>query len=440
MNEYSVSKASIKHKLFCDEDILDYLLSSNKISKKQLQELKFPIYMDYQATTKVDPRILEKMKLYFSEFSNPHSRSHVFGWVAEDAVEDARYNVARLINAQKKEIIFCSGATEASNLAIKGIAKFYGKTKKHIITSSIEHKCVIDPCRSLESEGFRITYLPVGSNGMINIQDLIDAIDDDTILVSIIMANNEIGVIQPVEEIGRICKEKNVFFHTDAAQAFGKIKVDVVKMNIDLLSISGHKIYAPMGIGALYVRKKPRVRISPIIHGGGQERGMRSGTISTPLVVGLGEASRIAYDEMEEEGKRERNLLNIMYNAIMEALPDTILNGDKECRLPNNLNLSFPYVEGESIMAAIKEVAVSSGSACTSASLEPSYVLRALGIDEDLAHSSIRFSIGRFTKAAEIFYVVELIKKKIKKLRDMSPLWEMANDGIDLKSIKWSEH
>ncbi|WP_339046672.1 IscS subfamily cysteine desulfurase [Candidatus Mesenet endosymbiont of Agriotes lineatus] len=412
------------------------------------------IYLDNQATTKVDPRVIEVITYYFNRPSNPHSRSHNFGWSAEEAVELAREQIADLVGAGSKEIIFTSGATESNNMAIKGVARFYKDKGNHIITVCTEHKCVLDSCRHLEDEGFEVTYLPVQTNGIINLSELEKAITDKTILVSVMMANNEIGVIQPIKEIGEICRkhskhrkdsehrERNIFFHTDAAQAFGKIPIDINDMNIDLMSISSHKIYGPMGIGALYVRRKdPRVRLTQLISGGGQERGMRSGTVPTPLVVGFGEAARIAKEEMKEEGKRIKNLRDILYKKINEGLPSYIvLNGDYEKRIPGNLNISFPYVEGESIIMAINELAVSSGSACTSESLEPSYVIRALNNGHDLEHSSIRFGIGRFTTKEEIEYAASLVVEKIGKLLDMSPLWEMVQEGIDLKSVQWDAH
>lgn len=351
-------------------------------------KIKLPIFLDYQSTTKVDSRVLEVMIPYFGEFSNAHSRSHSFGWTAEEAVEKARKHIADLVNADSKEIIFTSGATESNNTAIKGVAHFYKNKRNHIITVCTEHKCVLDSCRHLENEGFKVTYLPVKQNGIIDLSKLEEAITDQTILVSVMMVNNEIGVIQPVKEIGAICRKYNIFFHTDAAQSFGKVPIDVNEMCIDLMSLSSHKIYGPMGIGALYIRKKgSRVRLTPLISGGGQERGMRSGTVPTPLVVGFGEAARIAKEEMEPEASKLEGLRDILYNKIKEAFPDIVLNGDYENRIPGNLNLSFPYVEGESLIMAIKDLAVSSGSACTSASLEPSYVIRSLNNGHDLEHS-----------------------------------------------------
>jgi cysteine desulfurase len=400
------------------------------------------IYLDYQSTTPVDERVLKTMLPYFTEhFGNPHSRNHSYGWVVEEAIDKARQQVADIIGAQAKEIIFTSGATESNNIAIKGVAAFYKDEKKHIITCLTEHKCVLDSCRHLEQEGFEITYLPVKINGLIDLDLLKKSIRDDTLLISIMAVNNEIGVIQPLEEIGKICRERGVFFHTDAAQAVGKIPLDVEKMNIDLLSISGHKLYGPKGVGALYVRRKnPRVRVHALINGGGQERGMRSGTLPTPLCVGLGEACAIAGQEMEFESARLKKLQMRFYNNIMSHLDSVYLNGDLEARIPGNLNMSFAYVEGESLMMGIKELAVSSGSACTSASLEPSYVLRALGVEEELAHTSLRFGFGRFTTEKEIDFAAEKIIQQVEKLRAMSPLWEMAQEGIDLKSIEWAAH
>lgn len=397
--------------------------------------------MDYQATTPTDPRIVEKMLPYFTEqFGNPHSRSHAYGWEAEEAIENARDEVANLINANPKEIIFTSGATESNNMAIKGLAGFYGDKKKHIITVKTEHKCVLDSCRHLEREGFEVTYLEVKNDGLIDLQSLKDAIREDTLVVSIMAVNNEIGTIQPLKEIGAITRENGTFFHTDIAQAFGKIDIDVEEMNIDLASISGHKIYAPKGIGALFVRRRPRVRLTPIINGGGQERGFRSGTLPTPLIVGLGEAARIAKAEMHDEEKRLRGLYNKIYKALAEDIPDVYLNGSKENGYPGNINLSFAYIEGESMLMAIRELAVSSGSACTSASLEPSYVLYALGVGDDLAHTSIRFGIGRFTTEEEVDRAIEIVKNNVEKLRELSPLWDMAQEGIDINSIEWASH
>jgi len=403
--------------------------------------LKFPIYLDYQATTPMDPRVLEKMMPYFTEkFGNPHSRSHAFGWETEAAVDLAREQVASLIGATEKEIIFTSGATESNNIAIKGAAHFYKDKKNHIITTQTEHKCVLDSFRHLEQEGFEVTYLPVEKNGILNLEILKAAIKDNTGLVSVMGINNEIGVIQPLAEIGKICRERGVLFHTDAAQSFGKIPLDVEAMNIDLMSISGHKIYGPKGIGALYVRRRPRVRLEPLFSGGGQERGFRSGTLPTPLVVGLGEAAAIAKAEMGKDAEHARKLYNKFLTEVLDGVKDVYLNGDREQRWPGNINLSFAYVEGESMIMALKDLAVSSGSACTSASLEPSYVLRALGVGEDLAHTSIRFGIGRFTNENEVDFAIKLIKNSIDKLREMSPLWEMAQEGIDISKIEWAGH
>lgn len=403
--------------------------------------MKLPIYLDYQSTTPCDPRVVEKMLPYFTEkFGNPHSRSHKYGWEAEEACEIAREEVARLIGASGKEIVFTSGATESNNLALQGVARFYGDQKKHIVTVVTEHKCVLDTCRHLEREGFEITYLPVHKNGLIDLAELKSVLRPDTLVVSVMAVNNEIGVVQPVAEIGRLCRDNGTFFHTDAAQAFGKIPLDVEAMNIDMMSISGHKIYGPKGIGALYVRRRPRVRLEAMIHGGGQERGMRSGTLPTPLVVGLGEAARIASREMTEDALRISTLSEKFMNAIADSIKDVYLNGDRERRWPGNINLSFAYIEGESMIMAIKDLAVSSGSACTSASLEPSYVLRSLGVSEELAHTSIRFGIGRFTTEAEIDCAIEIVCGAIDKLRELSPLWEMAQEGVDISKIQWAAH
>lgn len=400
------------------------------------------IYLDYQATTPCDPRVVEKMLPYFTEhFGNPHSRNHSYGWTAEDAVEAARVNVANVIQADAKEIIFTSGATESNNIAIQGVARFYkSDTKNHIITVSTEHKCVLDTCRHLEEEGFQITYLPVNNKGLINLDDLKSAITEKTILVSIMAVNNEIGVIQPLKEIGAICRANKVFFHTDAAQAFTKIPLDVNALNIDLLSISGHKAYGPKGIGALYVRRKPRVRLKAIIHGGGQERGMRSGTLSPALCVGLGEAARIGLEDMQKDTAHITKLSKKMWDGLTLSLKEIYLNGDEKNRYPGNLNISFAYVEGEGMMMGIKNLAVSSGSACTSASLEPSYVLSALGVSEDMTHTSIRFGIGRFTTEEEIDQALTEITQTVEKLRTLSPLWDMAQEGIDISKIQWAAH
>jgi cysteine desulfurase len=407
----------------------------------QIRRNDQPIYLDYQATTPLDPRVLEAMMPYFThQFGNPHSRSHSYGWEAEEGVEKARGQVAKLIGADEKEVIFTSGATESNNLAIRGVAEFYKDRKNHIVTTVTEHKCVLDTCRHLEQQGFEVTYLPVQKNGLIDIEALRAAVTDKTVVVSVMAVNNEIGVIQPLAEIGKICREKKAFFHTDAAQAVGKIPLDVEAMNIDLMSISGHKIYGPKGIGALYVRRKPRVRLVPLIVGGGQERGFRSGTLPTPLCVGLGEAAEIAMKEMDGEAKRLAKLQARMLKGLQSKLTDIVVNGDLEHRIPGNLNISFAYVEGESLMMGIKNLAVSSGSACTSASLEPSYVLRALGVEEDMAHTSLRIGLGRFTTEHEVDTAVEELVRHVKKLREMSPLWEMAQEGIDIKSIEWAAH
>ena len=403
--------------------------------------IKLPIYLDYQSTTPIDPRVIDKMvEVMKNDFGNPHSRSHSFGWKAEEIVEIARQQVAKLINANEKEIFFTSGATESNNIAIKGVAKFYENSgKKHIITLATEHKCVINSCRDLEQEGFKITFLEVQKNGLVDLKLLEDSITDETSLVSIMAVNNEIGVIQPLEEIGKICRKKQIYFHTDCAQAFGKIPLDVEKFNIDLMSISGHKIYGPKGIGAIYIRRKPRVRIKSIFSGGGQERGIRSGTVPTQLVAGLGLASEIAYNEMAIDNAHIKKLSDKFFDAIT-SLTHVYLNGDRHQRYCGNLNFSFAGIEGESMIMAIKDLAVSSGSACTSSSLEPSYVLHALGVDDELAHTSIRFGFGRFTTEEEIDYAINLIRSKVEKLRAMSPLWEMMQEGIDIKSINWKSH
>ena len=407
----------------------------------QIRRNDQPIYLDYQATTPMDPRVLEVMMPYFThKFGNPGSRSHAYGWEAEEAVEKARGQIAKLIGADEKEVIYTSGATESNNLAIRGVAEFYKDRKNHIITTVTEHKCVLDTCRHLEQQGFEVTYLPVQQNGLLDIDVLRAAITDKTVLVSVMAVNNEIGVIQPLAEIGKICREHKVFFHTDAAQAAGKIPLDVEAMNIDLMSISGHKIYGPKGIGALYVRRKPRVRLVAMIYGGGQERGFRSGTLPTPLCVGLGEACEIATKEMGAEAKRLAKLQERMLKGLRAKLTDIVVNGDLEQRIPGNLNISFAYVEGESLMMGIKNLSVSSGSACTSASLEPSYVLRALGVEEEMAHTSLRIGLGRFTTEHEVDTAVDELVRHVTKLRAMSPLWEMAQEGIDLKSIEWAAH
>ena len=402
--------------------------------------IKLPIYMDNHATTPVDPRVLAEMLPYFQEkFGNAASRNHPFGWVAEEGVETARERIAKLVGATAKEIIFTSGATESDNLAIKGVAEMYKQKGNHIITAVTEHKAVLDTCKRLEKYGYRVTYLPVQKDGLIDLDDLKRAVDDKTILVTIMAANNEIGVLQPVEEIGKLCRERGVIFHTDATQAVGKVPTDVNKQNIDVMSISAHKMYGPKGVGALYVRRKnPRVQISPIIDGGGHERGMRSGTLNVPGIVGLGKACAIATEEMPRESCHLAGLRNRLKDRIMGRLDEVYLNGSWEHRLPGNLNISFAYVEGESLLMGINDIAVSSGSACTSATLEPSYVLKALGTGDDLAHSSIRFGIGRFNTEAEVDYVADRVVETVARLRELSPLYEMAKEGVDLKSVKWA--
>ncbi|RQH07803.1 IscS subfamily cysteine desulfurase [Paraburkholderia dinghuensis] len=399
-----------------------------------------PIYMDYSATTPVDPRVVDKMIPYLREqFGNPASRSHAYGWDAERAVEEAREQVAALVNADPREIIWTSGATESDNLAIKGAAHFYKSKGKHIVTVKTEHKAVLDTCRELEREGYDVTYLDVLDNGLIDLDVFKAALRPDTILVSVMHVNNEIGVIQDIDAIGEICREKGIIFHVDAAQSTGKAPIDLQKLKVDLMSFSAHKTYGPKGIGALYVRRKPRVRIEAQMHGGGHERGMRSGTLATHQIVGMGEAFRIAHEEMATENERIRMLRDKLLNGLKE-IEETYVNGDMEQRVPHNLNISFNFVEGESMIMAVKDVAVSSGSACTSASLEPSYVLRALGRNDELAHSSIRFTVGRFTTEEEVDFVINLLKTKIAKLRELSPLWEMHQDGIDLSTIHWAAH
>jgi cysteine desulfurase len=401
--------------------------------------IKLPIYMDNHATTPVDPRVLEAMLPYFTDkFGNAASRNHEFGWVAEEAVENARGQIARLINATPKEIVFTSGATESTNLAIKGAAEMYREKGNHIITQVTEHKATLDTCKRLEKYGYEVTYLPVERDGRINLDDLRRAITPKTILISIMYANNEIGVVQPIAEIGKIAKEKGVFFHVDAVQAVGKIPVDVQKDGIDLMSISAHKIYGPKGVGALYVRRKnPRVQLSAIIDGGGHERGMRSGTLNVPGIVGLGKACEICQSEMEKESKELRRLREKLTHSIMSRLDETFINGSMEHRLPHNINISFAYVEGESLLMGINDIAVSSGSACTSATLEPSYVLKALGVGEDLAHTSIRFGIGRFNTEEEVDYVADRVVDTVTRLRELSPLYEMAKEGVDVSKMKW---
>jgi cysteine desulfurase len=404
--------------------------------------VSLPIYMDNHATSPMDPRVLEAMIPFFVEkFGNAASRNHSFGWEAEQAVENARDQIARLIGATSKEIIFTSGATESNNLAIKGIAEMYKERGNHIITQVTEHKAVLDTCKRLEKHGYRVTYLPVKADGLIDIEDLKRAIDDKTILVSIMFANNEIGVIQPVAEIGKLCHEKGVIFHTDAVQAVGKIPVDVIAMNIDVLSLTAHKIYGPKGVGALYVRRRnPRVQISAQIDGGGHERGMRSGTLNVPGIVGLGKACEIAREEMATEAARLTEMRDHLRRKLESALDYVEVNGSMEHHLPGNLNMSFVYVEGESLLMGINDVAVSSGSACTSATLEPSYVLKALGLGDDVAHSSIRFGLGRFNTIAEVDYVGDKVINIVKHLRELSPLYEMVKEGIDLTKIEWAAH
>ena len=402
--------------------------------------LKLPIYLDYSATTPVDPRVAEKMIPYLVEkFGNPASRSHSFGWEADEAVENARAEVAKLVNADAKEIVWTSGATESNNLAIKGAANFYSGKGKHIITVKTEHKAVLDTFRELERQGFEATYLDVQENGLIDLEVFKAALRPDTILVSVMFVNNEVGVIQPIAEIGEICRSKGIIFHVDAAQATGKVAIDLETLKVDLMSFSAHKTYGPKGIGALYVRRKPRVRLEAQMHGGGHERGFRSGTLPVHQIVGMGEAFRIAREEMLEENARIGRLRDKLLKGLQD-IEATYVNGDVEHRVPHNLNMSFAYVEGESMIMAIKDLAVSSGSACTSASLEPSYVLRALGRDDELAHSSIRFSIGRFTTEEEIDYAIKLLHQKIGKLRELSPLWEMVQDGVDLSTVQWAAH
>jgi len=403
--------------------------------------LKLPIYLDYSATTPVDPRVAAKMIPYLTEhFGNPASRSHSFGWETEAAVEEARNQVAALVKADPKEIVWTSGATESNNLAIKGAAHFYAQTKgRHIITVTTEHKAVLDTCKDLEREGFEVTYLNPAEDGLITIEQLQAAMRPDTVLVSVMAVNNEIGVIQPIAEIGEVCRAAGTLFHVDAAQATGKMPIDLSKLKVDLMSFSAHKTYGPKGIGALFVRRKPRVRLEAQIHGGGHERGMRSGTLPTHQIVGMGEAFRIAREEMATENERIRMLRDRLLNGLMD-MEAVYVNGDMEQRVPHNLNISFAYVEGESLMMAIKDIAVSSGSACTSASLEPSYVLRALGRSDELAHSSIRFTLGRFTTEEEVDYAIRLLHAKIAKLRELSPLWEMYKDGVDLNTVQWAAH
>ncbi|MCD6040573.1 MAG: IscS subfamily cysteine desulfurase [Burkholderiales bacterium] len=402
--------------------------------------MRLPIYLDYSATTPVDPRVAEKMIPYLTEFfGNPASRSHAFGWKAEQAVEEARGHVAALINADPKEIVWTSGATEGNNLAIKGAAQFYKTKGRHLITQKTEHKAVLDTFRELERQGFEATYLEVGENGLVSLEKFKAAIRPDTILASIMMVNNETGVIQPVWEIAEICRAKGIIFHCDAVQGAGRVEIDMQKFKADLLTITAHKLYGPKGIGALYIRRKPRVRLEAQIHGGGHERGFRSGTLATHQIAGFGEAARLAKLEMAGENERIRGLRDRLLKG-MRDIEEIYVNGDLERRIPHNLNVSFNFVEGESLIMAVKDLAVSSGSACTSASLEPSYVLRALGRSDELAHSSIRFTLGRFTTQEEIDFTVDLIKKKVAKLRELSPLWEMHQEGIDLSTVQWAAH
>jgi len=399
-----------------------------------------PIYMDYSATTPVDPRVAEKMIPFITEsYGNPASRSHPYGWTAEKAVENARNEVAKLVNADPREIIWTSGATESNNLAIKGASNFYSSKGKHIISVATEHKAVIDAVREMERLGYETTFIQPEPDGLIDIKKFKDAIRPDTVLASVMMVNNEIGVIQDIDALGKACRAEKIIFHVDAAQATGKVEIDLEKLPVDLMSFSAHKTYGPKGVGALYVRRKPRIRIEAQMHGGGHERGMRSGTLATHQIVGMGEAFRIAREEMETENAHIKKLQLRLLSGLTE-IEETYVNGDIEKRVPHNLNISFNYVEGESLIMAIKGIAVSSGSACTSASLEPSYVLRALGRSDELAHSSIRFSIGRFTKESDIDYAIELLKEKIGRLRELSPLWEMFQDGVDLEKVEWAEH
>lgn len=403
--------------------------------------LKLPVYLDYSATTPVDPRVAVKMFTYLCDkFGNPASRSHAYGWEAEKAVEEARANVAAYINADPREIVWTSGATEADNLAVKGAAYFYKDKGKHLITVKTEHKAILDSMRHLEEEGFEVTYMDVQENGLLDLKALEAAIRPDTTLVSVMGVNNEIGVIQDIAAIGELCRSKGIIFHCDATQAVGKMDLDMQKLKVDLLSLSGHKVYGPKGIGALYVRRKPRVRLEAQIHGGGHERGMRSGTLATHQIVGMGEAYRIMKLEQAEEMKRERRLRDRLLEGIRKNIPEVVINGDMEHRACTNLNVSFKYIEGESLMMAVKDLAVSSGSACTSASLEPSYVLKALGRDDELAHSSIRFTLGRFTTEEEIDFAIETLTREVARLREMSPLWEMHKEGVNLADVKWSEH
>ena len=407
-----------------------------------MSDLKLPIYFDYSATTPVDQRVADIMNHYLtvdSHFGNPASRSHAFGWSADEAIDTARGQVAALVNCDPREIVWTSGATESDNLAIKGAAHFYQKKGKHIITCKTEHKAVLDTCRQLEREGYEVTYMDPESNGLIDLNKLKAEFRDDTVLVSIMHVNNEIGVIQDIEAIGELCREHKIIFHVDAAQSAGKVEIDLEKLKVDLMSFSAHKCYGPKGIGALYVRRKPRIRIEAQMHGGGHERGMRSGTLATHQIAGMGEAFRIAKEEMADENARFLALRNRLYNGLKD-MEEVYVNGDMDHRIAGNLNISFNFVEGESLIMALKDIAVSSGSACTSASLEPSYVLRALGRSDELAHSSLRFTVGRYTTEEEIDYTIGLVKQAVAKLRDLSPLWDMFKDGIDLDSVEWAAH
>lgn len=400
-----------------------------------------PAYLDFQATTPLDPRVLDAMMPYYTErYGNPHSRTHSYGWESEQAIDKAREQIAALLGASAKEIIFTSGATESNNLAIKGVAHFYRQDgRKHVITLQTEHKCVLDSCRSLEAEGFDVTYLGVKQNGLIDLNELKSAIREDTVLVSVMGVNNEIGVVQPLKEIGALCRENGVFFHSDLAQMAGKMPIDVNECNIDLASLSSHKLYGPKGIGALYIRRRPRVKLAPLLSGGGQERGLRSGTLAPALAVGMGAAAEVALRDMDFDSKHIQRLSQRMKEGIMSRIPQVVLNGDENQRYCGNLNFSFAYVEGESLLMALKNIAVSSGSACTSASLEASYVLRAIGSNDEMAHSSIRFGLGRFTTEAEVDLAVDLLAKHVGRLREMSPLWELVQEGVDLNSIQWTQ-
>ena len=420
--------------------LVNYVLAIEQLVVRHCNNMNKPIYFDYSSTTPIDDRVVEAMLPFLKkDFGNPASRSHSYGWIAEEAVEKARENVANLVNCDAKEIVWTSGATESINLALKGAASFYKNKGKHIITVKTEHKATLDTCRELERMGFDITYLDVDENGLLVWDTFINSVRDDTILVSVMFVNNEIGVIQDIARIGEFCRSKGIIFHVDSAQATGKVDIDLQILKVDLMSFSAHKTYGPKGIGALFVRRKPRIRIESQIHGGGHERGMRSGTLPTHQIVGMGEAFRIAKEEMKAENEKIRILRDKLWQGLSK-IEASYINGDLLQRVPHNLNVSFNYVEGESLLMAIKDIAVSSGSACTSASLEPSYVLRALGRSDELAHSSIRFSIGRFTTEEEVDFTIELIKEKVSKLREMSPLWEMVNEGINLDTVQWAAH